>query len=629
MNGILAHRGPDDEGLYFAPGAALGHRRLSIIDIDGGHQPMTTADGRHTIVYNGEVYNFKRLRNTLQSHGHNFSTNSDTEVILKAFIQWGGDSFAKLQGMFALAIWDNHEKELHIARDHLGIKPLYYAQIGDELIFASEIKALLLHPGATRQIDPAVLATYLIYNNIFGDASIWDGVKSCRPGEHIVWRDGQLTKHRFFDISSLHVEPFKGTFDEAAEQYAALLKESVKDHLISDVAVGSYLSGGIDSSTVATLAAGEYGPNLPSFTGYFAGKENGWYDERNGAAAVAQKAGIPHNHCPITQEDFHTLFTKVSYHLDEPTLGSGAIPQYIVARLVKQQVKVVLTGHGGDEFFCGYPVFKSMLYRENPSPANLARLLARSTGPDEILRTLFFIAGGAKDPAMKRGQLRMFSQSKLASIITPAVNGLIAQSGGPGALLQSTQDFNSTADVDGSTRWYIATYLQTLLKQEDKVGMAHGLEARTPICYEPILRFALSLDSQTKIHNGSLKAIPRRAAQDILPPVIFTLPKRGFPTPIVPWLAGQLGHEWEAAWTATNIPSQLAPYLSIDGVKKEFHTFRRWAHRLPNAYQLAHRIVALQTLHSCVSSLSQTKPSSADDNADCENLYSKNTILKS
>lgn len=606
MAECIAYRGPDESGFFFDHGIALGHRRLSIIDLKQGRQPMITEDGRYVIIYNGEVYNFKTLRSELEETGELFTTHTDTEVILRAFWHWGPDIFIRLQGMFALAIWDNLKKTLHLARDHLGIKPLYYADLNGELVFASEIKALFCHPCVKRYMDPQIVASFLAFNNTFGDRSFWTGIKRCQPGERIEWHNGELHSFRYFNIGNLRVEPFKGSFEDAADKYKELLKDSVNDHLISDVRVGSYLSGGIDSSSVALLAATKKDDSLPVFTGYFKGFENSWYDERSAARVIIKKNDMIHYECPISWDDFSQNFEKVAYHLDEPTLGSGAIPQFMVAKQVSKVVKVVLTGHGGDELFAGYPIFKAALIRENSIFKKGIRCLY-SGGLDEKLRIIYFLIGGITDPVIARGQFRMFLYNGIKRVAADLLMDSVNKAGGINGLLMLLQPFNSNKDIDGITRWYIGTYLPTLLVQEDKISMANGLEARVPICYESLVRLSLSLPGEIKLDSCELKAVPRKGMRSILPLSTFTFPKRGFPTPIIGWLKGSLGYDWEKKWEEP-LPLPLDGLINEKGVHREFHRFRMCSHLMPNAYALAHRIISLQMLLSCASSLQSVKP---------------------
>jgi asparagine synthase (glutamine-hydrolysing) len=601
MADCLGHRGPDDEGYFFSPGIGMGHKRLSIIDIEGGHQPMVTEDGRFVILYNGEVYNFAALRGELTGLGAAFYTRSDTEVILQAFAQWHTEAFRRFRGMYALAIWDARHRALYLARDPLGIKPLYYTRVGDELLFASEIKALFHHPDVRRRINPLVAATFLSFNNSFGRESFWSGIHRCLPGECLTWKDGTLQESRFFDLDTLQVEPFRGDFRDAMSVYRELLAQSVKDHMIADVPVGAYLSGGIDSTSVALLASRQASGSLSVFTGFFEGHENGWYDEREGARAVAEAGKMIHRECRITASHFDECLDDVAYHLEEPTLGSGAIPQYVVAKTAQKDVKVVLTGHGGDELFAGYPAYKSVWIREKGFHRDTLQCL-QSGGADEWIRLLYFLVGGMRDPVLARGQLRMFSARSLQSLLTGAAAVLVEQSGGIDRVLAQCKPFPAGNNLDGVTRWYAGTYLPTLLVQEDKISMSCSLEGRVPVCYESIVRFALSLSGEIKLRHGELKSLPREAMRSVLPPLLYRLPKRGFPTPVVDWLSGELGFIWEAQWRKP-LPASLETVLEAKPVLEEFSFFRKIGRRLPSAYALAHRLVSLQILLACARNL--------------------------
>ncbi len=600
MADCIAHRGPDDEGFFFAPGVGFGHRRLSIIDLEHGHQPMTAYAGRFTIVYNGEVYNFMDLRRQLEKLGERFLTHSDTEVVLRAFCRWGPDAVNRFKGMFAFAIWDGVERTLHLVRDHLGIKPLYYAEIGSELLFASEIKAIFCHPKIKRRIDPAVMTTFLAFNNTFDENSFWLGIKRCQPGERLEWHNGRMRSFRFFDVHNFAVLPFKSDFREASVKYREQLSDSVRDHLVSDVPLGSYLSAGFDSSSVAVLANRHFYRSLPVFTGYFSGYENGWYDERPAAKELSVRYGMTHYQCPITWQDFAQKLEKVCYHLDEPTLGSGSVPQFIVAEFASRKVKVVLTGHGGDELFAGYPVFKSVFMRT--SGLGMKWLACLTNGSiDERMRVLYFLLGAAFDPVFANGQARMFSFASLKRVLSQSLVNSLKQNGA-NALARNFRHFSEQPTVDSVTRWYLSSYLPTLLIQEDKIGMAHGLESRLPICYESMINFALSLPDEIKLKGGRLKAVPKEAMRMDLPASFYSLPKRGFPTPIIDWLSTQLGQEWEQAWKRS-LPGPLEGLLNPGGVLDEFRSFHSWGRRMPNAYILAHRLVSLQTLFACAKTM--------------------------
>ncbi|MDD5584550.1 MAG: asparagine synthase (glutamine-hydrolyzing), partial [Candidatus Omnitrophica bacterium] len=530
-------------------------------------------------------------------------TQSDTEVILKAFRCWGKDALLKLSGMFAIAIWDSVQRKLLIARDQLGIKPLYYADLDGELVFASEIKSLFCHPKLKRDLKPDIVAAYLGYNNTFGNASFWSGVKRCLPGEGLEWEEGKLKSFKFFDIASLEVDPFKGDIREAGCQYRELLTNSINAHLIADVPISAYLSSGIDSASISLLVKNNRATPLSAYTGYFKDYECGWFDERPGARMISSYAGLNHYECPITYEDFNRRFDDVCYHLDEPMLGSSALPQFIVAEQVSKRFKVVLTGHGGDDLFAGYPVFKAAFLRQYGLSLSALRCLS-VTGKDEFIRLAYFLGNGIFDRILARGQLRMLSNSGLKALSGNELIASLKSHNGIEGILEKVQPFLSKPDLQGITRWYLATYLTTLLTQEDKISMAHGLESRVPICSIPLVKFSLSLPDHLKLYGGRLKAVPLSGMRGILPARIHNSPKRGFPTPIVSWLHRGVIHSWESVWNM-DLPSPLKGLLNREGVLSAFSAFRRYQFRLPNAYAVAHRLVALQMLHRCASTLNR------------------------
>jgi asparagine synthase (glutamine-hydrolysing) len=601
MADIIRHRGPDGEGFFFAPGIGLGSRRLAIIDPTGSRQPMASEDGRFLIVHNGEISNFRVLRRELESGGTHFQTTGDTEVILKAYSQWGEKAFSRLEGMFAIAIWDNETRHLHLARDPFGIKPLYYAQIGEDLLFASEIKALFVHPRLSRIVDPLVVAGFLSFNNVFGPDSFWTGVKRCLPGEHLTWHDGMLQHFRYADIGCLEVEPFHGSFPEAASAFSGLLSQSIRDHLISDFPVGAALSSGLDSSAVAVTAAGLQTDSLPVFTGFFSSHPGRWFDERSGAQTVATHHRMEFTECPIRENDFADQFLQVAYHLEEPTLGSAAVSHFSVAREARKRVKVFLTGHGGDELFAGYPALKAAWLRENGFKRGFSRFW-RSGHLDEWQRVLFFLIGGGFDPLPARGQLRLSSRSRLSRILSAPMHDLIEKAGGTDVIMQRSCPLPASVSLDSVTRWYLSTYLPPLLLQEDKTSMAFGLESRVPFCSTPLLRFALSLSGSIKLSGGRLKAVPRLAMANVLPPLFDRLPKRGFPTPLTAWLSGNLGRHWEQQWHS-EVPEAVAWMFQKAGVIEEFAAFRTYGWRLPNAYAVAHRLYSLQIVAACAQAM--------------------------
>lgn len=528
MNHILAHRGPDGKGIHLDPPVGLAHTRLSIIDPAGGVQPMSSPDGRFTLCFNGEIYNFRDLRKDLEAKGRTLRTNSDTEVLLTLLAEAWTSGLERLNGMFALACWDAKEQRLLLARDRLGIKPLYYCEHRGALLFASEIKAMLPYL-PEREPDLETIYEFFTFQNVLGERTFFRDVLKLPQGGYLEWTPKDVRHGRFWEFS--FPEEFPGDFQDAVQEYAALLEAAVERHMIADTPLGSYLSGGLDSSSVATLASRRCNAPLHTFTGAFT--DAPCYDEREGSRAVAAAVGAEIHEVEITPEHYLKHMGAVIYHLDEPTLGTGALPQYVVSELTSRSVKVVLTGHGGDETFAGYQVFKTALIREARGMGGKARALL-DVRADEWSRVLYFLLYPLRYPEVGSGLFIMtprakrknfFSQDFLAGMRHFEPMDRIAQALGNDELSPGQR----------LLRLYLTTYLPTLLIQEDKVGMAHSLEARMPLCDNTLLDLALRLPLRLKLQGGALKAIPRQAMRASLPPVLFSLPKRGFPTPFARW----------------------------------------------------------------------------------------------
>jgi asparagine synthase (glutamine-hydrolysing) len=525
----IAYRGPDAQGRYEDPFVSIGHCRLSIIDAALGHQPMHSADGRYVLAFNGEIYNFRDLRQTLERQGHTFRTSSDTEVLLRWLTCRGRDGLPDLNGMFALALWDRREKRLLLARDRLGIKPLYLYEKGNAFAFASEIKAIHALVG---HIEPNLQTVFqfLTFQNVLTDQTFFTDVAKLPPGGWIEWSPAGITRGRFWSLSFPSASDL--SFDEIVEQYRHALDRAVDRHMIADVPVGSYLSGGIDSASVTVLAARRAQAPMHTFTGAFV--DAPYYDERPGSRAVAARAGATLHEVEITSDDFCADFGRVVYHLDEPTLGMGALPQFVVARLAARHVKVVLTGHGGDEAFAGYQVSKAVLLRDliTTRPLAAIRHLAR-VSLDEMSRVAYFSVFPFIQPEVGYGLFIMTPRNRRRRRLTGSFLGAM-EGYEP---LDEVRQFIGPGMTSGEVlqSLYLKTYLPTLFIQEDKVGMAHSLESRMPLCDNEIIDLALSVDFAQKMHGGVLKAIPRAAMRRDLPDLLYTLPKRGFPTPFARW----------------------------------------------------------------------------------------------
>ena len=356
---VITHRGPDDQGVMLREGVALGMRRLSIIDLAGGHQPIANEDNAVTIVFNGEIYNYRELQSDLQSRGHRFRTNSDTETIVHAYEEFGASCVNHLRGMFAFAIWDDREKKLFIARDRVGKKPLYYSVTrGGTLVFGSELKSLLEHPDVERNMNPQALDAYFSLGYVPDPISIFDNVEKLPPGHHLTFTNGRLTVERYWDFS-YNSNGNGHRASDYLDELRSLLDEAVKLRLVSDVPLGAFLSGGIDSSTVVGLMARHMDQPVKTFS---IGFNEDSYDELKYARLTAKKFGTDHHEFIVTP-DICEVVDQLAWHFDEPFADSSAIPTYVVSKLAREHVKVVLTGDGGDELFAGYSRYVTERHR--------------------------------------------------------------------------------------------------------------------------------------------------------------------------------------------------------------------------------------------------------------------------
>ncbi|MEM5471120.1 asparagine synthase (glutamine-hydrolyzing) [Hoeflea sp. AS60] len=590
----MEHRGPDGEGSWQAPGIVLGHRRLAIVDLsERGRQPMISGDGHIAISVNGEIYNYTELRRELEQHGHVFVSDCDSETVIHAWRQWGEDSFRRFNGMFAIALWDADQKALHLVRDRMGIKPIYYWNDGAQTLFASDMRAIVAASGWREwSISASGLSQYLTYENRFGAQTMLEGVCLVEPG-HRIRIDGNGIEDFCFADPGLY-EAADMSFPEAVSGFKATFGEAIDRHLMSDVPLASYLSAGIDSGMVTLAAAdrlsADGGPT--AFTGRF--DAGGWYDEASGAAMVAASRGLPHRLASINAESFRTHFDDLVFALEEPRMGTGALPQYLVAMEVAKTHKVVLTGHGGDELFSGYPVFKFVLLVQalKRSPAAFFKAL-RSLRISELPHIGYFALAalsGREKPFLPR----LFSPALRQRLLCNGVTSALKAS--PGTV---TEPVAGTA-FDRLMRQYLRDYLPGLLVVEDKVSMAHALESRTPFLDNELVAFALSLPAEVKLDAGALKAVPRAAARGILPEALFSMPKRGFPNPLGAWLRGPL-----SGWMRERLCGEASALNRLFEPKAlESHVERylgSWRRRIRPLDEIAtHRIWMLLCLESWI-----------------------------
>jgi len=356
MADSMRHRGPDDEGYYISGQIGLGHRRLSIIDLNRGKQPISNEDDTIWIVFNGEIYNYQALRESLSEKGHKFKTDTDTEVIVHAYEEFGENCVARLRGMFAFAIWDQRSKTLLVARDRVGIKPLYYFLNDDQIIFASEMKAILLDNSVPRNIDPQIIDRFLTYYYVPGEETMLRGIRKLSPGHYLIARDGKIQVRQYWDLDFSQVNGHR-SLKQASQELLEILKESVRLHMISDVPVGILLSGGVDSTALLSLSVHETDKELSTFTIGFEGHD--FADERPYARLAAKRFGTQHYDMTMSAQDFLAFLPRYVWHMEEPVCEPPAVALYYVSKLASEHVKVLISGEGGDEAFAGYPNYRN------------------------------------------------------------------------------------------------------------------------------------------------------------------------------------------------------------------------------------------------------------------------------
>ena len=540
MSAALAHRGPDDRGEAQTGGCLLAARRLSIIDLEGGHQPLNGCDERVTVVQNGEIYNHVALRADLELRGHRFHTRCDTEVLAHAHEEWGDEFVDRLRGMFALALWDRERQRLMLARDRFGIKPLFYAADGGRLAFASELTALTHAPGFSRELDPDAVEAFLAFNSIPAPLSAYRAARKLPQGHLLAWRGGQVELKRYArpapaSAAEQRDEPAAELVAEARER----LRDSVRSHLVADVPVGVLLSGGIDSSALTALSAELSSRPVATFS---IGFEERSFDELQLARLVARRYGTDH-HELVVRPDAAELLPRIADAYDEPSGDSSALPVYLVCELAARHVKVVLSGEGGDELFGGYQTY--VADRLAPVAGPLAgavrpwlERLPSGTGPVPLDYKLKRFARAAHLPPVERHH--GFKEIFAADLRRELLRGNMGAD--PLELYRSRYAETAGAaplarlqDVD------VGVYLaDDLLVKTDRMSMAHSIEARVPFLDPVVADLALALPSRHKVLGLSTKRLLRRAVAPLLPREVTRGPKRGFSIPAAAWLRGPL-----------------------------------------------------------------------------------------
>jgi asparagine synthase (glutamine-hydrolysing) len=548
MTNVIAHRGPDGSGIHVAGPIGLGHRRLSIIDLTTGDQPMCNEDGTVWVVYNGEIYNYQELRTELLALGHRFKSATDTEVLVHAYEEWGEASVARMRGMFAYALWDARKRLLLLARDRVGVKPLYYANTGSSLLFGSEMKSLLVDVSLARRVNPRAIDRFLAYHYLPGNETLFEGVSKLDPGHYLVVLDGRVSVHQYWDLR-FDVSDRWSSLEEASQALEELLRRTVKDHMISDVPVGVLLSGGVDSSAILGLAATQTSDQLRTFTVGFDGESVA--DERPFARLAAQRYGTQHHEVTVSSEQFREFLPKFVWHMEEPVCEPPGIALYFVSQLARATgTKVLLSGEGGDEAFGGYEIYRNLVLLEQakgtlgparPLLSLLLRVMAaagwRRAGDYSSLvgQALHdYYVGRTATPMTSLSQWRQrLYRGDFARYIEEHQPDSIARrafrSASPMAPL------NHMLYVD--TKSWLP---DDLLVKADKMTMAASTELRVPLLDYQILEFGGSLPSHFKVQGVMTKRVLKEAIRSAVPAEIVKRKKAGFPVPYERWLRGDL-----------------------------------------------------------------------------------------
>lgn len=524
MNKRIEHRGPDAEGTFIDDDIALGHRRLAIIDLNTGNQPIYNENKDIVIVFNGEIYNFVELRDELKKKGHKFETSADTEVLVHGYEEWGHELTKRLRGMYAFALWNTKTKELYMARDEWGIKPLYYYETEKGIMFASEIKAFLDHPEFEKTFNDKILSAYLCFNSTPTEETFFKGVYRLLPGHQLIFKKGKKKIERFF---KMEFEPTEKSINELASEIHKSLEESVKYHQIADVEVGSFLSSGIDSSYLVALAKPEHT--------YTVGSSNKKYDERSYAKDLAKKLGITNKSKKITKEEYIKAFPKIMYHMDEPLADPAAIALYFVSELASRDVKVVLSGEGADEFFGGYgkylEEFSASWYMKIPYfirhiASNIAGLFPDLWGFNFVYRR----GRHLKDYNIGIG--RVFRDEEAKSLIKCKNQISTKEVTAP----YYEEYKNSSSIVQRQVIDYYFWLVNDFLHAVDRNTMMFGLEARTPFLDKAVYEVARKLPTSAKITKETTKPALRMASKNVIPDDSYKRKKLGFPVPLREWM---------------------------------------------------------------------------------------------
>ncbi|MEZ5550320.1 MAG: asparagine synthase (glutamine-hydrolyzing) [Pseudomonadales bacterium] len=537
QNGLdsIAHRGPDDSGEFIDGPVWLGHRRLSIIDVEGGHQPMLSEDGAVCLVFNGEIYNFRELKRELVDKGYSFKTNSDTEVLLNLYLQRGIGCTEKLNGIFAFAIWDARSQELHLARDHMGVKPLYYVEGQFGFAFSSEIKALIASNLVQAELNCEVLAEFVVFRDIAGESTLFRGVKRLLPGCTLTLHDQSISSRQFWTLSGSDFG-FKGSFDDALSETDRLVRTAVHDQMISDVPLGTFCSGGVDSSLVTAIASEIAHGGLNTYSVSFAESD---YDESKFARQVSRQYGTTHHELTVSNDEFAAKLEKLSWNNDEPLNFPNSVHIHAISELAGQDVKVVLTGEGADELFGGYPRYHV--------PAVRSYWLKI---PRVFRQMLVSIGKFSGDHRIAKIERYGRQSESMAILLNSAVANLDEAEGIVGNLGRSVTPVRSMllealagsyGPVEKLGLLDQQTYLLSILNRQDKMSMAASIESRVPFLDTRLVQFANSLPLKFKMGFMENKVILKKLSEKYLPENLIYRRKSGFGVPLPDWFRSDSG----------------------------------------------------------------------------------------
>jgi asparagine synthase (glutamine-hydrolysing) len=562
MRESLVHRGPDDLGEYIrpidekGPFVFLGHRRLSIIDLAGGHQPLSNEDGTIWVIFNGEIYNFKDLRPDLESKGHRFRTNSDTEVIVHAYEELGENCFRKFNGMFAIALWDERRGRLVLARDRLGKKPLYYSSLGNTFLFGSELKAILTYPGFPRRLNRLSLMKYLFYEFIPCPHTIFEDARKLPPGSCLVREKGSVKIEEYW--SPFLPDRSVDDLDEvsASNRVMDLLKQAVRKRLIADVPLGIFLSGGIDSSAIAALAQEEVPGKVETFS---IGFEDPSFDESKYALMVSRHLGTNHHEQRMFPQDMLNIIPGLPEILDEPMADASILPTYLLSKFTRQHVTVALGGDGGDELFAGYPTYLAHRFANrygfilnplHPLLSFLGNLLPVSDDNISFDFKMKKFLSGIGHPEGTRNSLWLgsFAFEEIKKVLSPELAAVFSPRSLVEEILYHESQFairNSKSAIE--SRLTLVQYLdmkmylqESILVKVDRASMANSLEVRAPFLDHELVEFVMGLPSEWKLKGLTSKYLLKKAVKSILPDEVIQRKKKGFGVPIAKWVKGPL-----------------------------------------------------------------------------------------